>query len=44
VVKYAKTGTKPHGYTDTGVNLIAKTPLAGVTSKSVKYGLANCWG
>jgi hypothetical protein len=26
------------------VNLIAKTPLAGVTSKSVKYGLANCWG
>jgi fructose transport system substrate-binding protein len=44
VVKYAKTGKKPRGYTDTGVNLIAKKPLAGVKSKSVKYGLANCWG
>ncbi len=44
VVKYAKTGKKPHGYTDTGVNLIAKKAVAGVKSKSVKYGLANCWG
>ena len=41
---YAKTGKKAHGYTDTGVNLIAKKPLKGVPSKSVKYGLANCWG
>jgi fructose transport system substrate-binding protein len=44
VVKYAKTGKKAHGYTDTGVNLIAKKAVAGVKSKSVKYGLANCWG
>jgi fructose transport system substrate-binding protein len=44
VVKYAKTGAKPHGYTDTGVNLIAKKAVAGVPSKSVAYGLANCWG
>jgi fructose transport system substrate-binding protein len=44
VVKYAKTGKKPHGYTDTGVNLIAKKAVAGVKSKSVAYGLANCWG
>jgi fructose transport system substrate-binding protein len=44
VVKYAKTGVKPSGYTDTGVNLIAKKALAGVKSKTVKYGLANCWG
>ena len=44
VVKYAKTGTKASGYTDTGVNLIAKKPVAGVPSKSVAYGLANCWG
>ena len=44
VVKYAKTGKKPHGYTDTGVNLIAKKALAGVTSKTVTYGLRNCWG
>src|SRR5207244_12620332 len=44
VVKYAKTGIKPHGYTDTGVNLIAKKALVGVRSKTVAYGLANCWG
>jgi fructose transport system substrate-binding protein len=44
VVNYAKTGKKVSGYTDTGVNLIAKTPVAGVPSKSVAYGLANCWG
>ena len=44
VVKYAKTGVKPSGYTDTGVNLIAKKAVAGVKSKNVAYGLANCWG
>jgi fructose transport system substrate-binding protein len=44
VVKYAKTGIKPRGYTDTGVNLIAKKALLGVRSKTVRYGLANCWG
>jgi len=44
VVRYAKTGKKASGYTDTGVNLIAKTPVTGVPSKSVAYGLANCWG
>ncbi len=44
VVKYAKTGTKASGYTDTGVNLIAGKAVPGVPSKSVAYGLANCWG
>jgi fructose transport system substrate-binding protein len=44
VVKYAKGGKKAKGYTDTGVNLIAKKAVAGVKSKDVKYGLANCWG
>jgi fructose transport system substrate-binding protein len=44
VVKYAKTGAKAKGYTDTGLNLIAKTPKAGVPSKGVAYGLKNCWG
>jgi len=44
VVNYAKTGTKVSGYTDTGVNLITGKPVAGVASKSVAYGLANCWG
>jgi len=44
VVKYANGGKKVSGYTDTGVNLIAKKPVSGVPSKSVAYGLANCWG
>jgi fructose transport system substrate-binding protein len=44
VVKYANTGKKVSGYTDTGVNLIAKKAVAGVASKSVAYGLKNCWG
>jgi fructose transport system substrate-binding protein len=44
VVRFANTGTKPSGYTDTGVNLIASKAVAGVPSKSVRFGLANCWG
>jgi fructose transport system substrate-binding protein len=44
VVKYAKTGTKPSGYTDTGVTLITDKAQAGVSSKDSKYGVANCWG
>jgi fructose transport system substrate-binding protein len=44
VVTYAKTGKKVSGYTDTGVNLIAKKAVPGVASKSVAYGLKNCWG
>ena len=35
---------RPSGYTDTGVNLIAQKAVAGVPSKNVAYGLANCWG
>src|SRR5918995_3482558 len=44
VVNYAKTGRKVSGYTDTGVNLIALKRRAAVPSKSVAYGLKNCWG
>jgi fructose transport system substrate-binding protein len=44
IVNYAKTGKKVSGYHDTGVTLIAAKPMAGVPSKSVAYGLANCWG
>jgi fructose transport system substrate-binding protein len=44
VVKYARTGVKPHGYVDTGVNLITAKPVGSVPSKSVSFGLANCWG
>ncbi|MGH3142228.1 MAG: substrate-binding domain-containing protein [Gaiellales bacterium] len=44
VVNYAKTGRKVSGYTDTGVNLITSRRRLGVPSKSVVYGLRNCWG
>jgi fructose transport system substrate-binding protein len=44
VVNYAKTGKKVSGYTDTGVNLITGKPMEGVASKSIAYGLKNCWG
>ena len=43
-VKFAKTGIRAHGYTDTGLNLIAKKALVGVPSKTVAYGLKYCWG
>jgi fructose transport system substrate-binding protein len=44
VVNYAKTGKKVSGYTDTGVTLITGSPAAGVASKGLSFGLANCWG
>ena len=31
-VEYVRTGKKPSGYTDTGVNLITKSPVDGVAS------------
>jgi len=43
-VDFAKTGKKVTGYVDTGVNLITAKPIKGVVSKSVAFGLANCWG
>jgi fructose transport system substrate-binding protein len=44
VVKFAQTGEKPSGYTDTGVTLITDKPQAGVDSKDTKFGTENCWG
>jgi len=44
IVKYARTGVKPAGYTDTGVTLVTDRAQAGVASRDSKYGLANCWG
>jgi fructose transport system substrate-binding protein len=43
-IEYAKGGKKAAGYTDTGVTLIAQTPVAGVESKDTKTGLNLCWG
>jgi fructose transport system substrate-binding protein len=43
-VQYAKTGTKPSGYTDTGVTLIAAKAMPGVASKDTQVGMDLCWG
>ena len=44
VVKYAKTGEKPSGYTDTGVTLITDKPQAGVDSKDSTFGAGELLG
>jgi len=44
LVKFATTGEKPSGYTDTGVTLITDLTQAGVESQDSVYGLENCWG
>jgi fructose transport system substrate-binding protein len=44
IVKFAKDGTKPTGYTDTGVTLITDKAQAGVDGKDSAFGTANCWG
>jgi fructose transport system substrate-binding protein len=43
-VEYVRSGRKPSGYTDTGVTLIAATPVPGVDSRDVAAGAALCWG
>ena len=43
-VDYASTGKKVSGYTDTGVTLIAGTPIQGVDSTDTKVGSELCWG
>ena len=42
--KYIESGTKPSGYTDTGVTLITDNAVDGVDSQDTAYGLENCWG
>jgi fructose transport system substrate-binding protein len=41
---FLTTGTKPSGFTDTGVALVTATPAAGVTSLTATEGAARCWG
>jgi fructose transport system substrate-binding protein len=40
----ARGGEKPSGYLDTGVELISGSPVDGVESKDVAFGVRNCWG
>jgi fructose transport system substrate-binding protein len=44
VVKFAKGGTKPSGFNDTGSQLITDKPVAGLDSKDTAWGEQNCWG
>jgi fructose transport system substrate-binding protein len=44
VVSFAKTGTKPSGFHDTGSELITDKPVPGLQSKDTAFGLSNCWG
>ena len=49
IIDIVKTGNKPENspgldFFDTGVTLIANTPVEGVESKDAQYGLDNAWG
>lgn len=44
VVKFAKDGSKPSGFQDTGAQLISDKPVAGLDAKDTAWGLQNCWG
>ncbi len=44
ITKYALTGVKPAGYTDTGVTLITNNTQDGLSSIDSKAGLEICWG
>jgi len=40
----ARGGPKPSGYKNTGIELITRDPVSGVSSKDVAFGVRNCWG
>jgi fructose transport system substrate-binding protein len=44
ITEFVKTGKKPSGYTNTGVELITDDPQGGLPSKDTGFGLENCWG
>lgn len=44
IIDAAHGGPAPHGYLNTGVQLIAKHPVSDVDSQNVEYGVRNCWG
>lgn len=44
VVAFAKDGTKPSGFQDTGAQLISDTPVPGLDIKDTAWGAQNCWG
>ncbi|MCU1404512.1 MAG: sugar transporter [Glaciihabitans sp.] len=44
VAAFAKDGTKPSGFNDTGSQLITDQPVDGLESKDTTWGAENCWG
>ncbi|MFC3576910.1 substrate-binding domain-containing protein [Streptomyces yaanensis] len=44
VVEYARSGKKPHGFSDTGTVLITDKPVDGLASQNTDWGLKHCWG
>jgi len=44
IYKFTQDGTKPSGYTDTGVTLISAKPVTGIESQGSVFGAQNCWG
>ncbi|HKO15057.1 MAG TPA: substrate-binding domain-containing protein [Gemmatimonadaceae bacterium] len=42
--EFLRSGKRPSGYTDTGVNLIAARPMPGVESRDVATGMEHCFG
>lgn len=44
IARAARGGPRPSGYLDTGVELITGDPAPGVESRSVAFGVRNCWG
>ncbi|MBY6687188.1 substrate-binding domain-containing protein [Rhodococcus sp. BP-149] len=44
VVTFAKDGTKPSGFNDTGSQLITDKPVDGLESQDTTWAEANCWG
>lgn len=43
-VAYARHGTRPKGFHNTGSTVITDRPVAGVPGRDTAWGLQNCWG
>ncbi|ANS79552.1 Fructose ABC transporter, substrate-binding component FrcB [Serinicoccus hydrothermalis] len=44
VVAAVRDGEAPSGYHDTGTELISDSPVDGVESRRVEFGVRTCWG
>lgn len=44
IVEVTAGGPAPTGWLDTGVQLVTGTPVDGIPSRDVEFGIRNCWG